>query len=320
MPDGGLSIGLFLGSIGAFVTGGGLVAGGIGAMMLGGAIVGAAVGGITAAITGGSILKGMAFGALGGLAVGGAAFALAPASVGGGSLLGGGLAGGGSGSGLLGAAHLGGGGALGAAGGGGSTLAGGGMWAGAGTAVVSGASKMLGSLGEEAPVDYSLEKIAAEERMNHENAEAQKEIAAIQASASGGGGGDGTDQMALAAQQAEAQAKQNALDRELSREKLAGELASAEGDRATAIKKAAMEIQSAKDLRNMETEEQSKARGRAIVGARSGKVRGGVHGSQSTKTMSDIRDEYVSQFENQDKPDPATIVPVNYVEEQQPTI
>ena len=307
----------FLATVGTAVSFG-LAGTGLAATLLGGAVIGAAIGGIVSAVSGGDIMKGMLYGAIGGMAIGGAAFGLtsmgvgltpelAALNVGTGEVLG--IAGYSTdvwaGTALAAGAP---------AATPGSTTVAGGMWEGAGTALVSGAGQMLGAFTEPDIEDHSLAQIASDEKINAANIEAQKEIAKIQAGARGGSSGGGSgDQLAVAQLQADAQARENAADRVLAREQLAGDLSSAESDRETAINKSAQEIKGQQDLRQMDTDEMAENRRLAIAGARSGKVQGRVHSSRSTETLTDVRNK---KTDPDIYADPATIVPVEYTDEQ----
>lgn len=200
--------------LGSWITAG--YATGIAAGMIGSAIVGAAIGGITAAITGGSIGKGLLFGAIGGAVLGGIG-AWANGATWGASSSGGTLAGGtvgetsiGSFSANLGDAGILGGGATGA--GEVATTVGGSSWmTGMGAAgVTTVGSALQGAFSEDAADPNDPEERQKdrdlEKELTYAQLEAQKEIAAMQASSSGSSGGGG---------EAAAEASKYATDAEL---------------------------------------------------------------------------------------------------------
>lgn len=197
--------------IGAWVAGAfGATVGTITAGVIGGAIVGAAIGGITAAITGGSIGKGLLFGAIGGAVLGGiGAWAAGGSGISSESFLQGA-----SNVGATGAVDSFGGVNIGTIGGGGAaeTTVGGSSWmSGMGAAAVTTAGSALqGAFTEDAADPNDPEERQKdrdlEKELTYAQLEAQKEIAAMQASSSGSSGGGG---------EAAAEASKYATDAEL---------------------------------------------------------------------------------------------------------
>lgn len=182
--------------------------------VIGGAIVGAAIGGITAAITGGSIGKGLLFGAIGGAVLGG----IGAWAAGGSGVSGTAFTQGVTNAGATGAVDSFGGVSVGTIGGETSgTVAGitgglkGGLWQGAGAAAVTTAGSALqGAFTEDAADPNDPEERQKdrdlEKELTYAQLEAQKEIAAMQASSSGSSGGGG---------EAAAEASKYATDAEL---------------------------------------------------------------------------------------------------------
>lgn len=200
--------------LGAWVAGAfGATVGTITAGVIGGAIVGATIGGITAAITGGSIGKGLLFGAIGGSVLGGiGAWASGGSLTASGSLSGGtvGETAVGSFSANLGDVGVLGGGVSGS--GAAATTVGGSSWmSGMGAAAVTTAGSALqGAFTEDAADPNDPEERQKdrdlEKELTYAQLEAQKEIAAMQASSSGSSGGGG---------EAAAEASKYATDAEL---------------------------------------------------------------------------------------------------------
>jgi len=284
-----------LGAIGSFVTFD-LAAGAV-ASLVGGIVAGAAVGGITAAVTGGDIGKGLLYGAVGGLAVAGGAGIISgeltmtslmtsfadtfnPAEIPTGVSAPGGTS-----------AYYGPGGAP-------TTTSfaekflGSKAFEGVGTALVSGLGSAASALMGDTPQDYTLEKIKSQEKMAAESNKAALEQAGMQMEAS------------MASTEASRMSNKEATE---SRERIAT------GDREALIKKAQMEIDAARNLRQMDIDEVTAARKRAIAGAIGVKAPT-RKGFQSTQTLSDIRNNIVNATPEQ--PNAATIVPVTYTQEQ----